>query len=88
MAVPGMTSGWFGDTEGPLRQSDVPWGKLDDLWSQSDASVAAAPWSDSPVQAERFVGRSQWDGVNTRRSDHPRDSDAPIFNEVMNGRVR
>jgi hypothetical protein len=83
MAVHGMCSGWFDNTDGPLRQSDLPSNsQLRDLWNESESSVAGAAWSDSAPSSQRLIGRSQWDGVASvekRRPEHPVGSDAALF---------
>jgi hypothetical protein len=83
MAVFGMCSGWFDNSDGPLRQSDVPWGKLNELWSESETSVAAAAWSDSAPSSQPFRGRSHWEGTPQRRTEHAPDSDAAVFASVF-----
>ncbi len=83
MSVYGLTDGWFGHDGGPMRQSEIPWGQLDKLWSESDAAVAAAPWSNSAA-AQPMRGRSShWEGVSQKRSDHAPDSDAAVFASVF-----
>jgi hypothetical protein len=40
MAVPGLTMG----LSGPLHPDEVDFGKLEQLWAESEEAVAAAAW--------------------------------------------
>ena len=73
MAVYGLTHGWFGNDDGPLRPCDIDWRGLDRLFNDTEEAVFRSAW-------EPDAGDYRPPQPQTHRS--ARDDEAVIFDHA------